>query len=171
LAKFLKIESAHFLAFSLGGVIALQLAIKSPTLVRSLILRGVNFRADSKFVAKIIEEHERIESDSSSRGLRRMHSEAYGERQFFDLSKNLKNEALRRTSLTAEELSKVKCPTLICQGDRDEFVSLEQAIELYRAIENSQLLIIPNYGHVDLGNSECFNHVVLEFLQSQTKKH
>jgi len=55
---------------------------------------------------------------------RRLHSQAYGQRQFEDPLKHLKAEAVR-TALRAEELGAVKYPTLICQGDEDRFLALE----------------------------------------------
>lgn len=166
----LDLERVHLFGFSLGGVIALATAVKYPEAVRSLVLWGVNYRPDGKFLDRITKEHALLENPSLTKDLRRLHSHAYGEKQFEDLSKHLKAEATRRRDFTAEELGAVKCATLVCQGDEDEFVALEQAFELRRMIEISQLLVIPGRGHLDLGNAECFNQIVLDFLLQQTNK-
>jgi pimeloyl-ACP methyl ester carboxylesterase len=46
LLKHLKIDSAHVLGYSLGGTVALELAIKYPTRVRSLVIISSVFRLD-----------------------------------------------------------------------------------------------------------------------------
>ena len=65
-----------------------------------------------------------------------------------------------------EDLQKITAPTLILQGDRDEGVDVEQALEMYRYIPNAELAVLPNASHGDLG--EISNRIVIDFLKRHT---
>jgi pimeloyl-ACP methyl ester carboxylesterase len=62
-----------------------------------------------------------------------------------------------------EDLQKITAPTLILQGDRDEGVDVEQAVEMYRGIPNAELAVLPNARHGELG--EVSNRLVIDFLK------
>jgi pimeloyl-ACP methyl ester carboxylesterase len=67
---------------------------------------------------------------------------------------------------TAGDFQKITEPTLILQNDRDEFVELEQALEMYRFIPNAELAILPNSRHSS-PNSKLLAETVLDFLLRQ----
>ncbi len=65
-----------------------------------------------------------------------------------------------------EKALKIRCPILIIAGDRDEFRSVENFVDIYNTIPNSQLCILPNYTHMDLvRNPMYFVSFVLPFVQ------
>lgn len=49
---------------------------------------------------------------------------------------------------TFEDLSSITAPTLILTGDRDHFCSVEEAVTAYRTLQNAELAILPNLGHL-----------------------
>lgn len=50
-------------------------------------------------------------------------------------------------NFTPPYLSTISCPTLIIHGDRDPYFPVHIAVEMYEAIPNSFLWIVPNDGH------------------------
>lgn len=70
-------------------------------------------------------------------------------------------------NLTPPELARIRARTLIVQGDRDPLYPLELSIEMYRAIPNAELCVIPNAGHapVFVERAEAFARIALEFLE------
>ena len=48
---------------------------------------------------------------------------------------------------TSESLATIRARTLIVHGDRDPLYPVELALEMYRAIPESQLWVVPNGGH------------------------
>lgn len=162
----LRLKPAHIFGFSLGAVIALFLCIQHHDLARSLVLWGVNHQPDRRFLERIAQEHQLLENPEHSASLRRQHS-AYGSKNFDRLSHQLKREAFRRRSFMEEEIRKIECPTLVCHGDRDEFVNLDLAVSLYRMLPKGALHVIPGSGHIlSASRMETFNRVVLDFLLS-----
>jgi len=65
------------------------------------------------------------------------------------------------------DLKQIAVPTLIIWGDRDQFVPIENAVELVRWIPNAQLSVIPKADHfVSRTHIDQFANVVEEFVQS-----
>ena len=70
-------------------------------------------------------------------------------------------------NFTAPYLSTITAHTLIVHGDRDEFFPVSIPVEMYEAIPNSYLWIVPNLGHGVSMESETGRRLVetaLDFL-------
>jgi pimeloyl-ACP methyl ester carboxylesterase len=50
-------------------------------------------------------------------------------------------------NFTPETLSKIHAATLIVYGDRDFLYPVEMGVQMYRAIPNAALWVVPNGGH------------------------
>jgi pimeloyl-ACP methyl ester carboxylesterase len=63
------------------------------------------------------------------------------------------------------QYAKIRVPTLLVWGDRDPAVLPTSAAPLQRAIRGSEVVMMPNVGHLPYEESpEEFNRVLLEFL-------
>jgi pimeloyl-ACP methyl ester carboxylesterase len=71
---------------------------------------------------------------------------------------------------TVDDFHKITEATLILQNDRDEFVELEQAVEMYRFIPNAELAILPNSKHSSPNMKLLPNTVIDFFLRHLTAK-
>ena len=67
---------------------------------------------------------------------------------------------------TVEDFKKITEPVLILLADRDGIVELEQAVDMYYFIPNSELAIIPNATHFTAVN-DLSMRIVLDFLLRQ----
>ena len=67
-----------------------------------------------------------------------------------------------------DQLRDIASPTLIYLGDRDELNELDQAVEMYHAIPNAELAIIPQANHF-IAFDQLRNPVVLEFLERHSR--
>jgi pimeloyl-ACP methyl ester carboxylesterase len=75
---------------------------------------------------------------------------------------------------TSDDFRKITAATLILQGDRDEYIPVEQAVEMYRQIPHAELSILPSATRLsaltgssainDSTGNELFAGVVLDFL-------
>jgi pimeloyl-ACP methyl ester carboxylesterase len=66
------------------------------------------------------------------------------------------------------ELAKIECPTLFIAGDDDVF-SHEHTLDMYRAVELSQLAIIPGTSHIAPKEKPAlFSAIVHQFLTDLT---
>ena len=63
---------------------------------------------------------------------------------------------------TFNDLRTIKAPTLILVGDRDPFCTVEEGTTAYRALQDGELAVLPNTGH--LIDSDAV-HATIEFLR------
>lgn len=74
------------------------------------------------------------------------------------------------SGFSREELASIKVPILIIVGDRD-FVRVEHAVEIFKAIPSSELAVIPDAGHFALySEPERVIPVVQHFLEKPAKR-
>jgi pimeloyl-ACP methyl ester carboxylesterase len=67
-----------------------------------------------------------------------------------------------------DDLKQITVPTLIVWGDRDQFLPVEEAVDVYRLIPNAQLAGVPNADHfVTRTNVAIFAELVKAFILSQ----
>jgi pimeloyl-ACP methyl ester carboxylesterase len=66
---------------------------------------------------------------------------------------------------TPEEFGQITVPILIMQGDRDSFIPVEQAVEMYRMIPNAELAIVPNASHGGPLTQDSALPTILDFLK------
>jgi len=70
---------------------------------------------------------------------------------------------------TEDDFRKIEAPTLVLTGDRDDLIPLEEAVDMYRLISNSELAVVPGSDHgLPLRRAEAFTNVVLDFCLRQS---
>jgi pimeloyl-ACP methyl ester carboxylesterase len=161
LLKHLKIDSADVLGYSLGGTVALELAIRHPARVTNLIVISSVFRHDgwiksARDIFPTIKpeffentplktEYDRLAPDKS-------HWTAW-------VNKMVASEVVP-FDLGADNIKAIKSPTLFISGDNDG-VDLNHIAEMYRlcgggvfgdmaGLPKSRLAILPGMTHVTL---------------------
>jgi pimeloyl-ACP methyl ester carboxylesterase len=70
-------------------------------------------------------------------------------------------------TLTAADLGRIRCRTLVMVGDDDE-VMLEHAIEFYRSLPEGELAVVPGASHgLLVEKPDLCNAVMLDFLTQE----
>lgn len=162
----LHFEKTHIIGFSMGGMIAIRIALDHPELVRTLTLCGsghyVSDEARDLF-AKSADPQMMEEANSEWVPFyRRIHKEDGP-----DYWKRLLNQLIKSSQhkIPLAELSRIRVPTLIIVGDHDPYGFTRHALEMHDAITGSELAVFPNTGHLIPNNKpKLFNEIVLGFL-------
>jgi 3-oxoadipate enol-lactonase len=174
----LDLEKVHLVGISLGGTVALELAINNPELVKSLVITNSFARLRPKKISLWIYYLVRlmlvhligIETQAT-----------YVANKLFDddlLSRTFKEQVCQsdpqgyRSTMRSlayfdvtREVGKIQKPTLVITGDQDTVVPLENQVELSELIPGSEHLIIPGAGHaVTVEKPDEFNHMLTAFL-------
>lgn len=175
---------AHVLGISLGGAVALQLALDFPELVRSLVL--VNTAA--RFVSASWQQRlmgarrvanayfsgmDQVAEQVAARLFPRPEQSALRRETVERIRHN--DPAAYRATLWAiarfdvrARLGEIACPTLIVAGDEDTTVPLASKQLLAQRISHSRLEIIAHSGHATpVDQPEAFNRTVMQFLEQQ----
>jgi pimeloyl-ACP methyl ester carboxylesterase len=155
LLRHLKIDRADVCGFSLGGMIALDLAIRHPAMVGNLILVSTPYDGDGFYP-------ETRPDQVGSSGSNRLPTEA--EREVWEaeyrrvapdpdhyLAFQDRVGALvgGYEGWSADQLRSISARTLILAGDTD-FLRLEHAIEEFLLIPDAQLAVLPDCVHMDI---------------------
>lgn len=157
-------------SFSMGAMIAQDLLVKHPDLVRRIALTGTGPRGgkDMDKVAGVTyydifrsvitgsdpKEFLFFNRDSVGKQAGKAFVERLKERTA-DRDAPISNQAFRRQlkaiqrfgRSTPSDLSMITQPTLIANGDHDRMVPSVLSSDLHQRIRNSELIIYPNSGH------------------------
>lgn len=183
----LELAPCHVGGMSMGGYIAMRLAMKYPQLVRSLILISTSAAAEAKADARQFKLlgfiHNRI---SQSLAVKQVEPILFGENylndpafeevraywhhQFLNNDKHGFAKTLDGI-LTRDDLVKrfaaIDIPTLIICGEADAACDPVQAERMHAELPHSQLVKIPDVGHTPpVEAPEVVNSAVLDFLVS-----
>lgn len=168
--KALGYEKVDIFSFSMGGMIAQDLVVKHPELVRRLVLTGTGPRG-GKNIDKVVgvtywDIFRSVVTRSDPKEFLFFNRDAAGKRagkafverlkeRTTDRDQPISTSAFRRQlkAITAygrsapSDLSVIPQPTLIANGDNDRMVPTPLSEDLHRRIAGSELIIYPNSGH------------------------
>jgi pimeloyl-ACP methyl ester carboxylesterase len=183
-------DTIDVFSFSMGGMIAQDVIVKHPDLVRRLVLTGTGPRGGHG-IDKVVgvtywdilratltrsdpKEFLFFNRDASGKAAGKAFVRRLQERTV-DRDQDISLQTLR-TQLkaiqefgrsTPSDLSTFSQPTLIANGDHDRMVPSVLSEDLHRRIKGSELIIYPNAGHGGIFQfHEEFAPVAVEFLGS-----
>ena len=180
----LKIRKAHVLGWSMGGMIAQELALAYPRKVNRLILSASSAKvtAKSSFIAwSCIEATNRGELQTSVNWqLSFGFSKAVfaDEAMLFEIKESALNPpypvtveglvnqfAAVASHNRRRQLRRIKSPTLVLGAAEDGIIDVDQVKALALEIDDSQLRILPGAHMFHVEYSDLFAQTVIEFLQ------
>jgi pimeloyl-ACP methyl ester carboxylesterase len=186
--KALDLDLIDVFSFSMGGMIAQDLVLKHPDLIRKLVLTGTGPRGGKDMDKVVGTTYWDITRATLTRSDPKeylfFNRNATGKRAAKAFIKRLQERTVDRdkamslvgfqTQLSAiakfgrsapSDLSAITHPTLIANGDNDRMVPSVLSEDLHRRIKGSELVIYPDSGHGGIFQyHEKFAPVGLEFL-------
>jgi len=181
-------QDSIILGWSLGGLIALQLALQHPALVQRLILvasspcfarsaewsQGMAPEILADFAAQLEQDyHATVQRFLALQSM----GSANAREEIRFLRESLLKEhepnpaalrgglALLQNSDLRPQLAQVQCPVLIISGERDRLVSPLSGKALAQAIPQASHVVIKGAGHAPfLSHPEIFNELVERFI-------
>jgi pimeloyl-ACP methyl ester carboxylesterase len=151
---------ARVIGCSAGAVVALLVALHRPDLVRQLVCVAGVFHRDGWAPEAIDPNNEPPQFLADNYG----EVSPDGVEHFPVVIEKLAGMNAEGPTLTAMDLSRVACRTLVMVGDDDE-VTLEHAIEFYRGLPNGELAVIPGASHgLLVEKPDLCNTIMTDFL-------
>jgi pimeloyl-ACP methyl ester carboxylesterase len=181
LIRSLRLGPCHVVGLSLGGMVAFQLALAEPRLVRSLVIvnsgpevvprtarerfsllvrRVLSVALPQRWLGAILAR--RLFPEPGQEGLRREF--------ILRFARNHKPSYLRAVSAilgwsVTERIGTLAMPTLVVSGDRD-YTSVERKLEYVRRMPRATLQVVVNSGHATpIDQPAAFNGIVSAFLR------
>jgi pimeloyl-ACP methyl ester carboxylesterase len=172
LLKHLKVEQADFFGYSMGGNVALAVAIRHPDLVGKMAINGSHFgKIEDAFDPETLKQFKSMPADFAPAMLKDPYDKAAPDPKHWPvLVGKVKKMVMEFKGFTREDMKAIKAPILITLGDRDA-VRVEHAVEMYRLIPNAQLAIFPAADHFLLWqNPEKMLPTIAAFLNAPIPK-
>ncbi len=185
LIRDLNLQPVHFVGFSMGGMVALRLAITHPELLKSLILIDTSSEPEPKtkmlqnqamlWVAKHLGLKplagkvmnmffgQTFLKDPERRSIRKTWKNHFLANDRKGIVRAVKG-VLYRSNITPR-IQQIHHPTTVMVGAEDQLTDLEKAEIIHSQIKNSELHIIPRAGHMspveepDMVNELMANHL------------
>jgi pimeloyl-ACP methyl ester carboxylesterase len=180
LLKALDIKSAHLVGISLGGAVAFQLALDSPSLLKTMTI------VNSAPSLGGTPEQARAEIDRRVNIVQQMGMRAMGEALVPNLFPKPEQESLRRSFVerwaandpgayvestrsmlgwdVTDKIDSIQCPALILASDQD-YTPVAAKEAYIKLMPDAQLVVIPDAHHaVPIEAPEKFNAALMQFL-------
>ena len=146
----LGVQRVRAIGHSAGGNTLVHMATQQSARIEAMVLIAGGHRLLNSSRKYVRETQYEALSDSMRAALLRV--QPGGEAQVRSLLDAMHGVAddYEDMSFTSERLSQIRARTLLVRGDRDPFYPLEVAIDLYQAIPNAALWVVPFQGHFPL---------------------
>jgi pimeloyl-ACP methyl ester carboxylesterase len=170
LLRQLKIDRADFYGYSNGGHIALQIAMRHPSVVRKLVLISTFFKRDG-VPPQFWEGFKGATLQTMPAELRdaylRVAPHPEQLQSFFD--KSVKR-MVDFQNMPEADIKSIRAPSLIVIGDSD-IVRPEHAVEMSRLLPHAQLAILPGTDHMMMVNrAQMLLAMIPQFLDAPMPK-
>jgi pimeloyl-ACP methyl ester carboxylesterase len=187
LLRHLGIEQAHVVGASMGGLIAQQIAVRHPDLVRSLVLHCSWWRADP-YTQALVSSWQAIAREAGMLTLFRQIWLWVFTPRFYEESPEIFEELERQvtedphaqtvdafcdqaeaciTHEALEQVAAVEVPTLITVGDTDILTPPAHSHALHERMRGSTLHVWPEMGHAPFWEiPDEFNRLNRDFLEA-----
>jgi pimeloyl-ACP methyl ester carboxylesterase len=163
------LEHFHLLAISMGAQTAVELAVRHPERVLSMLVIGAALDQEpAASVARVRLDPEWMlrENPTWARELVERHDPYQGEGAWRRLAEAIRDDTGRLPPLTPEQLHRIEAPVLVAVGDKDPWVPLDQAVRMKRQLSRGSLLVVPECGHVvEAERPSIFNPAMMQFFR------
>jgi pimeloyl-ACP methyl ester carboxylesterase len=140
----------------------MSIAIARPELVKSLVLIGANYHPSGALIhLPFVEPSEEDKAEYAATSPDAPHTQNEKIKKMLKIWES-------EPDIPLSDLAKIQCPTLVVAGD-DDVISHEHTLDMYRAVELSQLAIIPGTSHIAPKEKPAlFSAIVHQFLTDLT---
>jgi len=184
-----KIDRAHIVGLSMGGLATLHFGLTYPTRARSLLVAGAGYGSErgerEKFRTEAVTIAARLEKEGMAAfaeayayGPTRVQFENKDPRGFAEFKRQLAEHSAKGAACTQlgvqrerpsvfdleEGLRKLTVPMLVVTGDED-WPCLLPGVFIKRTCPSAALLVVPNSGHtINIEEPGFFNAALADFL-------
>ena len=163
------IQRARFFGHSMGGYVALCLALDRPERVERIATLGTKFRWDPHTAARgagwLDPAKIRVKVPQFAATLAERHERAGGWVGVLERTADLLRDLGDNPRLTDATLARIAPPVRVLVGDRDDTVSVDESTGAARVLANGSVTVLPNTPHpIEQVDVSLLAPVLLDFL-------
>ncbi|MEO6304527.1 MAG: alpha/beta hydrolase [Bacteroidia bacterium] len=162
-----KLEKPSIIGYSMGGYVALYLALRSPSLLNKIICHATKFNWSNEVVEKetrMLNPEVMLEKiPAFAKALESKHGNSW--KELVMKTAEMMREINKNNYLGPEALKAIQNKVLLGLGDKDQMVTLEETINVYRTLSNANMYVLPNTKHpIEQLDVQLFVNIVSSFL-------
>lgn len=165
------IRRFHAMGISSGGMTLLHMATSKPERVDAMVLIGATSYFPEQARAIMRQSTPELLPEAEQQAIASCSSR--GQAQTLEIIRqfNRMQHSVDDMNFTPPLLATIQARTLIVHGDRDEFFPPAIPLEIYQAVPDSALWIVPNGSHIPIfgENGESFRREALAFLRANQR--
>jgi pimeloyl-ACP methyl ester carboxylesterase len=185
LMKYLKIEKADVMGYSLGGEVALRVAVQHPDLVRKLVLVSTTFKRDGWY-PEILSAEEHVSAGAAEAmkhtPMYQLYAGIAPRPQDWPVLLTKIGDLFKKDYDWSNEVSAIKASTLLVFGDADA-IRTAHAVQFFELLGggkkdggwdgsgmcNARLAILPGLTHYTIFSSPIMVSTVTQFLDAPAR--
>jgi pimeloyl-ACP methyl ester carboxylesterase len=185
LIRYLKIERANVMGYSLGGLVALRTTIQYPELVRKLVVVSSACKRDGwypEITAGMAQMSSAAAEPMKQTPMYQLYSRVAPKPVDWPVLLNKMGDLLRKNYDWSKEAAAIKAPTLLAFGDADA-VRTAHAVEFFELLgggkrdggwdesgmSKARLAVLPGLTHYNIFSSPALPTVVTPFLDAHNQ--
>lgn len=166
------ISRAHFFGYSMGGYVALALAKTNPERVNKVATLGTILQWDEKIAERecryLHPKNIKEKVPHFAQQLQERHP--YGWERVVNNTRDMLQYLGMHPEIKKDEWKQISAPALFYIGDRDTTAGLEETIAVYKKVEQSELMVLPQTGHPILeADKDLLIYSLKAFLKEDQK--
>ncbi|MEI8136841.1 MAG: alpha/beta hydrolase [Bacteroidota bacterium] len=155
------------IGYSMGGYVALYLALKSPEKINKIITLGTKFNWSNEVVEKetkmLVPETILEKVPAFAKSLEGKHGVSW--KELLSRTSQMMRDISKNNYLNPESLKSIQNKILVGIGDKDQMVTLEETVSVYKALPNANMYMLPNTKHpIEQLNTALFTEIIKNFL-------
>ncbi|MDT8304860.1 MAG: alpha/beta hydrolase [Anaerolineae bacterium] len=149
LLEHLGVDATHVAGYSLGGYLGLMLHLNEPRRVSSLLMHATKFYWTAESIANLRQQLDPDQLAEKVPSYANQLAADHGANRWRTVVRQAADLVVRlgETGLTERAARRAQLPVLVSVGDRDELVTLAEALRLSRVLAEGQLLVLPGVRH------------------------
>ncbi len=164
------VDKAHILGSSMGGAVALWIALKYPQYVDKLIIYRIGYSKNTETYEQTrqMANPEYWKKYGLHRWLSQLHSPQGDENSWEEVIANVSKVLDPETSdhnHSLSDLQAIGSPTLLIAGDSDPLIPLDTLLAMKNTIPDCALWVMPNASHITASNTWRANHFSEEIFR------
>lgn len=144
------LEKASIFGYSMGGYVGMYLAKHHPDKVGKIVTLATKFHWTEDIAGKEMQmlDAEKIEAKvpAFAKALQERHAPIEWKTVLKRTAEMLQGLGLNNT-LKIEDYTTIQAPALILLGDKDKMVTLPETVDVYKALPNAHMGMLPNTHH------------------------
>lgn len=167
-----KLEKVNVFGYSMGGYVALNLAVKQTGLLNKIITLGTKFNWSEEVVAKETKQLNTEVIQQKVPAFAKMLEEKHGSswKELLSATGKMMRKIGKADALNAQTLSQLEIPVLIGLADKDYMVSFEETMVAYKALTKGAMFMLPQTKHpIETANTDLLSKLIGDFVNAGSR--